>query len=175
MIKSNFGKLIKLQLLGQFGINNLRYENDPKKKKRALIYIILMGIVAAYMSYYFYLTANFLCKFNLSSIIPSLAFVGASACVLLFAIFQAAGTLFSFKDYDTLTSLPIKTTDIVASKFFILYATNLVFTLIFMLPMGITDGVYNHAGATFYLIWISNNLVNTNNSSSICLSYRHIG
>lgn len=66
---------------------------------------------------------------------------------------KASGVLFSYKDYDLVMSLPVKTSHVVASRILQLYVLNLFFTLMAMLPAGAVYAIKVNPGALFYLFF----------------------
>ncbi|MGB4661650.1 MAG: hypothetical protein WBI07_20925, partial [Mobilitalea sp.] len=72
--------------------------------------------------------------------------------VIMTTVFKIKGTIFGFKDYDMVMSLPISTGGIVASRLIILYVMNMVFVFILMVPMTIVYGILTNPGIPFYII-----------------------
>jgi len=64
------------------------------------------------------------------------------------------GTVFGFRDYDLVMSLPVSTGKIVASRLMLLYFINLFFVLIIMVPMTAAYGILVKPGFIFYLFGI---------------------
>ena len=64
----------------------------------------------------------------------SLLFAICSAYIFIANIFKIKDLLFDFKDYDLLMSLPVGRNMVLASKITSLYITNLLYTLVIMIP-----------------------------------------
>jgi ABC-2 type transport system permease protein len=67
-------------------------------------------------------------------------------------MFKVKGTIFGFRDYDMVMSLPISTRGVVASRLIILYVLNFLFVIIMMIPMMAAYGVLVNPGIQFYII-----------------------
>lgn len=152
-MKNNTWTLIKTQLMDQFGFNELRYEKNKKKRNRVLIFITTMIILYFVFAGYSFAIGYGLGRIGLAGIIPGLAFTMTSLLVLLFTVFKASGLLFASKDFDMVMSLPVSSTAVINSKFFVMYGMNILFSLIVMLPMGIAYGMFAHPQLLFYIIW----------------------
>lgn len=70
----------------------------------------------------------------MNDVIPALSFALASAITLIFSLIRGPHMLFAMKDYDMLMSMPVKKSDIVASRLITSYLVNLVFCAVVMIP-----------------------------------------
>lgn len=156
MIKKSI-RLFQIEMKNVLGINKIIYSNKRFKLLRVIgifVSLILFLVLSSALSYGYY-----------NSLAPSLYIEGqidklitisfASVFLLLFTtnISRSAMSLFSYKDYDTLMSLPIKTGSIILSKFSILYIGNLVSTMSFMIPSVIVYCHYSYIRNEFFLIF----------------------
>lgn len=146
--------LLKAQCLNQSGINAFKYEKDKKKKNRMVMLAVSIAIVIIMLAGYCFITAYGLGSIGLAEIIPGYAFTITSLIILFFTIFKASGVLFAFKDYDMLMALPAKTTEVITSRFLLMYGMNLFFSIFVMLPMGISYCLWTHPQVIFYPMWI---------------------
>lgn len=146
--------LLKAQFLNQSGINGFRHEKDQKKKNKAIAFTISMALVVLVLVGYCYGIGYGLCTIGLAQVIPGCAFTLTSLLVLFFTLFKAGGILFAFRDYDMLMALPVKTTAVISSRFFLMYGWNVLFSLGIMLPMGIPYCQYVKPQALFYVMWL---------------------
>jgi ABC-2 type transport system permease protein len=147
--------LLKAQFLNQSGVNTLRYENDKKKKNRIIIFGVSMTIIVIMLTIYSFGIAYGLGSIGLGFIIPEYAFTITSLLVMFFTVFKASGILFAFKDYDMLMALPVQTTTVITSRFLLMYGMNALFSIVIMLPMGISYCLWTHPQMLFYLMWLS--------------------
>lgn len=131
-------KLLKITALGTFGINKARHANDPKEKSKLTRLCFLMFLSCIIFLIYPYVysenMARSLAPLNLMYIQLGIMMAVSSSITLFFSITMVKGTLFGFKDYDILMSLPITYKTIITSRVLILYFTNIFFVLIILLP-----------------------------------------
>lgn len=127
-----------------------------KKKTKALFsgFIAFTVIIIAASFAYAYLTGSGLMAFNSVEILPSMFMSVTSIVVLFTTIYKVKGTVFGFKDYDLVMSMPVSNGKIVASRLLLLYFINLYFVLIIMLPMAAAYGMLARPGFIFYLFSI---------------------
>lgn len=129
---------------------------QKKKKTRALyigfafIFIIMSGSIFLYA----YGIGTLLKLYNVTNAMPSLFMALSSILVLMTTIFKVKGTIFGFRDYDMVMSLPVKNSEIVASRLILLYSINLVFSIMIMLPVMIAYGIIARPGLLFYIFTI---------------------
>lgn len=145
--------LLKAQFLSQSGVNSFLHEKDQKKKNRSVAFAASMVILAFVMVFYSFGIGYGLGSIGLASVIPGCAFTLTSLLVLFFTLFKAGGTLFAFRDYDALMALPVKTSSVISSRFFLMYGWNALFSLGVMLPMGISYCYFVKPQALFYVMW----------------------
>lgn len=146
--------LSRVQLQNLFGINEMRYTKDKKKKATfallAVTYLLVIFMVAGYigsMTYAFH-------YLKLGEIIPMYLYTIISLVMLVLSFFKAGSVLFSMKSYDIMVSLPVNKSAILISRFVTMYVTNLLFSLVVMLP-GLAVHIYfAEPGLSFYLISI---------------------
>lgn len=138
---NNIWTLLKIQLLSFFGFNECRHTKDPKKKRKQrlvlLLFILLIPILLLVSTSYSIIIAQVVT--GSLHLLPVLMMTVASLIVLFTTIYKVNGTLFNFKDYDFLMSLPVPTSSVIASRVLMLYAMNLALTLLIMGP---AIGVY---------------------------------
>ena len=131
--------LLSLELRSLYGINKLRYTRDEKTKRRyqglALVWVLVIGVVFFYVGGLVY----GLCSLGLAGIVPAYLCVLASLLILAFGLFTSGSRLFGARGYDLLASMPISSGKLVLSRFLGLYAEDLVFSAVILVP-GI--GVY---------------------------------
>jgi len=155
----NIWRLTKIQLLSSFGLNKALHTHDVKERRRLLllsivilISVVMVGVVSFGYSFMMALTFEQIGRMDLL-----LAIMMAVASVIGFftTIYKASGVLFSFKDYDLVMSLPIKTSHVVASRVLQLYVLNLFFTLMVMLPAGVVYAIKVNPGVFYYLMYLT--------------------
>lgn len=143
--------LVKAQLRSEYA-RSLRAQGDIFKN---VIFVLLGGLIA----YYAYKLASLLGSMGMAEVIPSLGIAVTSLMVLYFTVLKTNGILFSYKEYNMLMSFPIKTSVVIASRFFTIYVMNLILAIVVMLPMGAGYVRWSQPNAAFYPEWIVGILV----------------
>ena len=127
--------IIKLLIYKQ---TNLRINKIKQKSKRGktagytglLFYAILIaGAFFLFGNTYTELYANSLSLFSKTEETISLIIALSGLVSLLFSFYSMPSVLFNFKDYDMLSSMPIKKSEIVLSKLIYSYITDLALSL----------------------------------------------
>lgn len=126
--------LSKVQLKNLFSINEIRYTKDRKKKQNFILLsvaylfvaIVAMGYVGGLAYGYHYL--------GIGDIVPMYLYTILSILMLVLSFFKAGSILFSMKSYDVMISLPVTKSAILISRFVTMYVTNLLFSLIVLVP-----------------------------------------
>ncbi len=145
---TNFLSLIKVQLLSVLGSNKLKTKDKKAKAGFAGIALMLLIIGGAMVFFGYTYSKIFAMAFAQTGgdekLIPLMI---AISCLIsfMFSFYMAGSALFGFKDYDMLMSMPLKPSEIVLSKFCVLYISDLFFALTIVLP---SLFVYNGAIAT---------------------------
>jgi len=144
--------LSRVQLKSLFGINEVRHTKDKKKKRNfallgiayVLVILMAMGYVGGLAYGYHYL--------GLGDIVPMYLYTILSILMLVLSFFKAGSVLFSMKSYDIVVSLPVTKPAILVSRFVTMYVTNLLFSLIVMVPGLTVHILFAKPGMSFYLI-----------------------
>ncbi len=135
---SNFFSLLKVQALSQFGIGKILH--GKKKTKFAGIVglasvLLLFAALVVFVAYvYADVFAETLSFSGASDTLMTvmLCYVGIICFVLSF--YSSVNALYGYKDYDLLSSLPVRTGQIVLSKIAFMYVTDLLFTVLIIAP-----------------------------------------
>lgn len=148
-------RLVSVQLWAALG--DMLAIGNTRNKKPKLIYIgvLFFVILLSGVSFlYSMMIGSGLQMYHCVYLLP--AYWMAITCFVTFitTIFKVKGTIFGFRDYDMVMSLPISTKGIVASRLIILYVLNFVFVIIMMLPMMVSYGILVNPKVWFYLIGI---------------------
>ena len=128
--------LIRAQLINFFPINEIR---EPRNKNESSVVIASFGIItlAIFFCVYNIMTAKTLVQVGQQELIPAYMVAISSFSILFLTIFYSNGILFGSRDIEMLLSLPLKSSDIISSKFIFMYLLNFLIGFIFMLPGGI--------------------------------------
>ena len=119
--RKQLAALTKLQLTNLYGINVYRNLKDPKEKKKkfwmgiayAVVVLMMMSYVGGLSYGYVYI--------GLADILPAYLIMLTSLIILMFSVFKAGEVIFQKNFYDILTSLPLKNSSIVISRYIRLY------------------------------------------------------
>lgn len=142
--------LVRVQLLGMFGINRARHSKDPKERNKLIFLSIGVVLLAALFLAYSTMMAVGLALSGLGEVMPAFMLTISSVITLVTTITKSNGVLFGLKDYDTIMSMPVKTSTVILSRFFFLYTMALLFGCVIMLPFGI---VYGLASSATPMVW----------------------
>lgn len=153
-MKNSTWILLRTQLLELSGFNDLKYEKDKKKRNRVAVFITVMAVVYVIFIGYAFGIGYGLGRIGLAKNIPGLAFTLTSMVILLFTMFKAGGMLFACRDFDMVMSLPVRTETVITSRFLLMYGMNTMFSILVMVPMGISYGIWVHPRIQFYIIWL---------------------
>lgn len=125
------------------------------KKKPALLYagVLFFTLLMSGLSFFYsFMMGMGLKMFDSLDILPAIMVSAACLLTLMTTVFKIKGTIFGFKDYDLVMSLPVSTGAVVACRLIILYTFNILFTIIIMLPMTIAYGILARPGIMFYVM-----------------------
>lgn len=152
-------KLTALQLCNLFGFNEIRYTKDTKKKQNftllALCWILLIGVLVFYVA----MLSIGLCILGMEEIIPTYLYAITSIIILFFSFFKAGSMIFQMKNFDMMISLPISHTSLVVSRFLSMYATNLLLSILVMVPGTIVYSIHGQTNLIFYIVMIIGTLI----------------
>jgi ABC-2 type transport system permease protein len=146
-------RLVSIQLWAVLG-EMLSIGNNRKRKPKLLYAGVVLFILAmsGIAFFYCYMIGSGLKMFGSIDILPAMMMAITCMMVLMTTVLKVKGTIFGFRDYDMVMSLPVKTSTIIASRLIILYALNMVFVIMVMLPMMIAYGILAQPNSMFYLI-----------------------
>ncbi|WP_285394917.1 hypothetical protein [Lysinibacillus sp. fls2-241-R2A-57] len=139
--------LLKIRIISLVRLNTLKGKANFGDKMAIVGIFIASAFGLAYITSLGYL----LNEYNMREHILAYSFLVSTLISLFIAFFSASDEFFGKRDYDTLMSLPIKTSIIVVSRFLYIYFLNTVVSLIIMLLMG---AVYFFTGTVSGVFWI---------------------
>ena len=147
-------RLLKLQTVNLFGLNEFRYTKDSGKRKRyialAAVWVLVIFMVGGYAGAMSYA----LVKTGMGNIIPMYVYTVVSLLILLFTFFKAGSIIFSMKGYELLISFPVSKSSIVISRFLSMYVTNLLMAMLVMIPAVAVYGVLEKPVISFYVMFL---------------------
>ena len=144
-----------LLLLTKINILSIFNKNSNNKKKNMGFILFLVAFI--YLAFVIYGFAKLLMQGYVVLNAPYLLlaqFMLVTTIMILFTnIYKVGGTLFNFKDYDLLMSMPIKRSTVILSKLIMLYIMSFVYCIIFMVPSLIVYVRYVNVNAMFYIVY----------------------
>lgn len=151
-------RLCRLQLANLFGINEIRYTRDKKKRMRyiglACVWMLLIVMIAGYAGALSY----GMVRMGMAEIVPMYLYTISSILILVFSFFKAGSALFAMKGYEMMISLPVSRAAIIVSRFLCMYLTNFMMELLIMLPGVVVYAYYVRPSAAFYVICLLGSL-----------------
>lgn len=154
----NYWILTKIQLLSLFGINKIRFSGDSdanKKSRRNILMLLVLAVCFGNMSVvYSGAMATVLKPIGALPLMLGLMAMATSALVLLMTISSGKNVLFAFGDYDIQMSWPVSVREIAASRLTTLYAYNIVYTLLLMLPAGVIYAMHALPPIWYYPLFL---------------------
>lgn len=142
--------LTKVNLLSFF-----RNRNSNSKKTKSGI--ILFAFAFLYLAFYMYQLSNVMVKgyiqLNAAYLLLAQFMLISSIFILFTNIYKINGTLYNFKDYDLLMSLPIKRSVVITSKIIVLYIMSLMYALLFMIPAFVNYVTYVDVSFVFCILF----------------------
>lgn len=126
--------LARIQLCNLFGWNEFRHTKDRKKSGN----FVLLGFVWLFLGI---IMIAYVCglsfglgKIGAENLIPQLLATTVSVVILFFNILQAGNVIFQKKAVEMQMSMPVHKAAIVISRFLKMYVTDLLFTIVIMVP-----------------------------------------
>ena len=133
-MKSKWLLLTKIQLLGMLDFNKARYTKDAKLKRRSAGSAAIIAIIALVICVYSVILSLGFCEQGIGVHLPAFLIAVTSLITLMFSLLQGCTPLFAMKDYDHVMTLPVKKSEILASRLVCIYLSNLLFALPVVIP-----------------------------------------
>ena len=130
------GILLRTQMMNFFPVNAIR---EPGNKKQSAIVIMGLGMITLvlFLCIYNILTAQALLQAGEQKLIPAYMVGVSSFAILFLTMLYANGILFGSRDINMLSTLPVKASEVIGSKFLFMYLLNFFIGFIFMVPGGV--------------------------------------
>jgi len=135
--------LTKVQLGTAFDFNISNKSRNLKKRSPFFIVGVtaLLLLLAGTSFFYSFMLGSSFMQLNTIELMPEFMMAITCLVTIITTVNKVKGTLFGFKDYDLVMSLPVTTSKIVASRLLLLYLLNILFTCIVMVPNSIAYGI----------------------------------
>ena len=138
--------LTKIELANIFSLNVLRYTKDRKVRNTGVALGITIGVLVLMAISYVGVMSYGYIKIGLGDIVPNYVVFLSSILTLLFCAFKAGKIIFKESGHDILSSMPIKTSSLVISRYIRLYIEGVMVACIVMVPGVALYGVLEKPG-----------------------------
>lgn len=143
--------LTKLQICNLFGVNEVRFTKDKKKKARfwglSVIWAILLVCLLSYVAGMSFV----LVKLEAARLIPMVLSAITCVIVFVFTFLKTGKAIFQQKAFEQQIVLPVSKTAIIVSRFLTMYVTNLLFTGMVMGTGGVVYACLVQPNISFYI------------------------
>lgn len=147
--------LTRMQLGTALDFLNFKKKKDNKKQMSAFAILGLGFLLFSFLSFFYSMSMGSVMQMlGELDVLPGFLMSITCFITLITSIYKVKGTLFGFKDYDLVMSLPVKTSTVVASRVLLLYIINIFFTIIIMIPGSIVYGYLANPSISFYILMI---------------------
>lgn len=146
--------LTKAQICNFGGLNVMRFSKDKKKRANTIYVGLVWLLLGCMMCFYMGSIAAGYIKLGLGEVVPMYLSAIAALIIFFFGMFKAGSVIFQKNAYEGLCAMPVSDTAIVVSRFLSMYLSNLLLSLLVMLPGMVVYGYMLKPGIIFYLVGI---------------------
>ncbi|MCL2353193.1 MAG: hypothetical protein FWC69_01030 [Defluviitaleaceae bacterium] len=146
---NKFFVLLRLQMMGVFGINKMLY--SKKSGDKAKIGLVALGLVALF-GFFIFISYNWAVSSIESQFYPAMALLIVSMSVLILSYFRGSGVLFGHKDYDATMSLPVSPAAVVLSRILMLYFMGLLVSIVVFAPGMVAYAIHGNLNAMGFVV-----------------------
>lgn len=139
--------LLKVQLLGAFGIGRLLNERDPRSRRKLALAAAGVALLAALAAGYAWVLGGSLASVGVAGSLPAIAVVASGIGCAFSTLAKANGLLFGFKDFDLVVTMPVPLWAVAVSRTAPLYGMGLALSLLTGGPLMASWLVSTGAGA----------------------------
>ncbi len=154
---SNLLLLLNTNLINEYKINNIKNANKKEKSKilaTSTLIIVCICIFAYSIFKMCFSVSDILIQINQLELMLVIGFIVSSMFTIFTSLYKVQSYLFNSKDFDTLTSLPIKDSTILASKIIMLLFTNYLYSLGFTLIPCIVYFIKSDVSSIYFIYLI---------------------
>jgi ABC-2 type transport system permease protein len=133
-----------MQLYNLLGINRILHSHSKKEKQRSMALggILVIGLMIAYST----IISISLASMGTVNVLPTISALVCSVITLILTFLKSSGVLIGLRDYDMVMSLPVKNPEVVLSRLTMVYLTNLLISVIVVLPSVVIFGINSEVG-----------------------------
>lgn len=143
-MRNRYLLLLKMQLYNLLGINRILHSHSKKEKQRSMALggILVIGLMIAYST----IISISLASMGTVNVLPTISALVCSVITLILTFLKSSGVLIGLRDYDMIMSLPVKNSEVVLSRLTMVYLTNLLISVIAVLPSVVIFGINSEVG-----------------------------
>ena len=143
-MRNRYLLLLKMQLYNLLGINRILHSHSKKEKQRSMALggILVIGLMIAYST----IISISLASMGAVNVLPTISALVCSLITLILTFLKSSGVLIGLRDYDMVMSLPVKNPEVVLSRLTMVYLTNLLISVIVVLPSVVIFGINSEVG-----------------------------
>lgn len=134
-------RLLRIQLLKDFGINEVMHCRDAGKKRKLVFMLCIFIFCGGLLAFYVAGAAWVLCVSGAQDSVPGFVVAVSSMAIFIFTLFKAGPVLFAAGDYEMLTALPLKPSAIIMSRLLHMYLSSLLLSALTIAPAGAVYGL----------------------------------
>lgn len=134
-------RLLRIQLLKDFGINEVMHCRDAGKKRKLVFMLCVFIFCGGLLAFYVAGAAWVLCVSGAQDSVPGFVVAVSSMAIFIFTLFKAGPVLFAAGDYEMLTALPLKPSAIIMSRLLHMYLSSLLLSALTIAPAGAVYGL----------------------------------
>lgn len=153
-MKNRYLLLLKMQLYNLFGINRIFHSHSKKEKQRSIALGVLAILIIGLMIVYSTIISMSLASMGAANILPTISALICSLITLILTFLKSSGVLVGLRDYDMVMSLPVKNSEVVLSRLTMVYLTNLLISIIVVLPSVIIFGINTETGISGNIMFL---------------------
>jgi len=154
----NVWLLTKIQLSALLGFNKILHLKDKSERRRKMTSKIAIGLCFLMLlpsfGMYAYIMAEGMNALGQIGLFPAVMLAVGCLMTLFSSVPLAQGTLFAFKDYEQVMSLPVKNWEIALSRLLLGYVWTTGLDFLIMIPCGAIYAWFVRPAFSFYPIFI---------------------
>lgn len=143
--------LAKLKLCNIGGLNQIRYNKDPKEKNKlimmACVYVFIGIMIIGYSAGLAY---SFI-MLGIPDMVPPYMMTIISLIILFLSIYKTGSLIFEMRTYEMLISLPLSPAAIIVSRVCTMYLQNILFSAAILIPSAAVCGVFTRPAGIYYI------------------------
>lgn len=130
--------LVSIYFRNLFGIDKLKYERDNSKRVKAVVFTVFMSFIAVMVfvqMFSYIILGSMYGDGKYEDLVAAIVYIFVTFFVFILFFPRVKSVVFDFKDYDMVMALPISKTQVVMSRYLIMYLTSIFFTSFVTLPL----------------------------------------